>query len=174
LVFRRFCTKFLGDFELNSNRAAELTTTWKMSLFAIDLCFPNEESCWRFLERVRWPDGKTCPKCGSVEDAVPWTPRPHHWHCRYCGARFHAALGTLIAGSHLPLRIWFAAILLLSAEPGLSSVALGRNLGIRQKTAWSLAIRVRRMASENPRLIQTIAEAAGAQNARRLQRHRAR
>ena len=32
-----------------------------MSFFTSKLVFPNEETCWAFLETVRWPDGTVCP-----------------------------------------------------------------------------------------------------------------
>ena len=39
----------------------------------------------------------------------------------------------------MPLRLWFAAIhLIVTAKNGVSSVELGRRLGVRQPTAWAM------------------------------------
>ncbi len=132
-----------------------------MSLFGVDLVFAEEEACWRALERARWPDGEACPGCGSVGDGARVRSRaPRYWRCRACGKLFHAALGTAMEGSHLPLRTWFRAIHLLDEAPGLSSVQFGRLLELRQKTAWLLVRRVRRMASDDPSLLHAIADMA--------------
>jgi hypothetical protein len=64
-------------------------------------------------------------------------------------------------GSHLSLRTWFLAVHLLAETPGLSSVALGRLLVLRQKSAWDLARRVHRLAATDGELFKAIAEATG-------------
>jgi Transposase zinc-ribbon domain len=33
-------------------------------------CFPNNESCIAYLEKLRWPNGFICPGCDSVSE--PW------------------------------------------------------------------------------------------------------
>ena len=48
-----------------------------------------------------------------------------------------ATAGTIFHATKLPLRLWFAAIhLIVTAKNGVSSVELGRRLGVRQPTAW--------------------------------------
>jgi hypothetical protein len=141
-----------------------------VSMFSFELVFPDDQACWQFLEVLRWPDGTVCPKCDSVGDAAPWKPRPHRWQCRFCGARFHAAQGTVIEGSHLALRTWFLTIHLLDERPQLSSVELGQQLEVRQKTAWDLARRVRRMADEDGPMLRVIADAAAGRHQKRRRR----
>jgi hypothetical protein len=92
-----------------------------------------------------------------VNSARRW--REHRWRCTACGCRFHAGQGTAIEGTHLPLVAWFAAIELLAEVPGLSSARLSHALELRQKTAWSLAQRARRLAAEDPLLHRVIVEA---------------
>lgn len=127
-----------------------------MSLLAFDLRFPDDDTCWTHLEALRWPDGVVCPKCRSVGDAAPWKPRPHRWQCPHCGKQFHAAQGTPIKGSHLPLITWFRAIYLLAIAPRLSSIQLARHLEIGQKTAWSVGRRVRQMAAEQESIVRSV------------------
>jgi len=124
-----------------------------------NLLVPLEEgACWALLERFRWPDGSVCPDCERVNTARRW--QAHRWRCTVCGCRFHAAQGTAIEGTHLPLVAWFAAVQLLAEIPGLSSARLSHALELRQKTAWSLAQRARRLAADDPLLHRVIVEAA--------------
>jgi transposase-like protein len=120
----------------------------------------EENACWALLERYRWPDGPVCPDCEHVRAVRPWLGRLHRWRCAACGCRFHAAQGTAIESTHLPLVAWFAAIHLLAEVPGLSSARLSRALGLRQKTAWSLTQRARRLAAEDPLLHRVIVKVA--------------
>jgi transposase-like protein len=88
--------------------------------------FPDDDACWAHLERVRWPDGPVCPKCGNVGPTMK-CGRAHYHLCRSCNAKFTVAMGTSLEGSHLPMRTWFTALYLLAvSSKGLSSVALGR------------------------------------------------
>ena len=47
--------------------------------------------------------------------------------------------GQIFHATKLPLTLWFAAIhLIVTAKNGISSVELGRRLGIKQPTAWAV------------------------------------
>ena len=54
-------------------------------------------------------------------------------------------------GTRTPLRLWFTAIFLLTTDKrGISSVGLGRQLGVSQKRAWSMLHKLRKaMAVRN-------------------------
>jgi len=56
---------------------------------------------------------------------------PSHPDCR--------ATGTIFASTHLPLRLWFRAMYhLTQSKQGISSIELGRRLGVTQTTAWKI------------------------------------
>lgn len=61
----------------------------------------------------------------------------------------------------LPLRIWFAAIYLItSSKKGVSSLQASRQLGVTQKTAWFLNHRIREMLSDKaPQLLKGLVAA---------------
>ena len=121
--------------------------------------FPDDDACWAHLERVRWPDGPVCPKCGNVGPTMK-CGRAHYHLCKACNSKFTVAMGTPLEGTHLPMRTWFTALYLLAvSSKGLSSVALGRHLGIGQKTAWFLGHRIRAMMADNSGLLRGIVEA---------------
>ena len=32
--------------------------------------FGDDDACWRFLERLRWPSGFVCPGCGTADQGA--------------------------------------------------------------------------------------------------------
>jgi transposase-like protein len=129
-----------------------------MSLLAFLKRFPDDDACWTHLEAARWPDGPSCPKCGSVRSHQ--VGRPHYRRCTDCRAKFTAAHGTPFEGTHLPLRVWFTGMYLVAASSkGVSSVKLAEQLGITQKTAWFLGQRIRRMMDDREGMLSGIVEA---------------
>jgi transposase-like protein len=66
------------------------------------------------------------------------------YDCYSCGYQFSVLAGTIFHDSHLPLRKWFLAVLLIvEAKKGISSRQLKRMLGTSHKTAWYLSHRIR-------------------------------
>lgn len=99
--------------------------------------FGTEEQCLAYLEKMRWPEGVRCLKCGhdkvskfaSKESVrtkkyiskVTGEEKERKIHARVlyqclkpeCGHQFSAIAGTIFTDSHLPLSKWFQAIALL-------------------------------------------------------------
>lgn len=69
--------------------------------------YPTEEARLMRVENARWPAGPTCPKCGSPCFTRIVTRKTYH--CTNCRHQFSATSGSLLHGTHLPLRAWFAA-----------------------------------------------------------------
>jgi transposase-like protein len=64
--------------------------------------------------------------------------------CRDCADKFTCRTGTLMERSHIPLRKWLLAMMLLSSsKKGMSAHQLHRMLGITYKSAWFLGHRIR-------------------------------
>jgi transposase-like protein len=131
-----------------------------MSLFNFQLRFPDDDSCWAFLESIVWPNGPVCPRCGSIANSAPWKPRPHRWQCRACKAQFRVASETALAGRHLSMHRWFVAIYLVATDPHLTSVELAEHLSVWQSTAWSVRERVMQMMITDGALLRAIVSAA--------------
>jgi hypothetical protein len=49
-----------------SSAAGFVRLLTRMSVMAFLKQFPDDDACWSHLERVRWPAGPVCPKCGNV------------------------------------------------------------------------------------------------------------
>ena len=99
--------------------------------------FGTEEQCRTALVRLRWPDGFVCPCCGHREHCV--LAGRGLYQCNRCKKQTSPTAGTIFHATKLPLTLWFAAIhLIVTAKNGISSVELGRRLGVKQPTAWAV------------------------------------
>ncbi len=133
-----------------------------MNLLEMFQRFPDHEACIEHLETVRWGDEPSCPYCGSPDVAQKSErSRIGRWNCHACKSSFNALSGTIFEKTKIPLQKWFLAIaLVLDAKKSASSWQLSRNLDLNQKSAWYLAIRIRRaMAGKNGDLLRGIVEA---------------
>ena len=104
--------------------------------------FPNEQAAIDFLEAERWPDGAICPRCESARTKRISTSNRHN--CNACRKQFSVRTGSIFERSHIPLHKWlYAMYLIQTARKGISSVQLGKELGITQNSAWFLLHRLR-------------------------------
>ena len=97
--------------------------------------FGAEEACRRALFEMRWPEGLTCPACGGRSFCELKSRKL--FQCGRCKRQVRLTAGTVFQDTKLPLTTWFAAIYhLTQGKGGISSVELGRRLGVKQGTAW--------------------------------------
>ena len=103
--------------------------------------FATQEACEDHLERMRWPNGVECPRCGSKQATRLSTRRKWLCKCRY---QFSVTAGTVFHRTHIDLPRWMMAVwLICHSLKGISSKQLQRELGVTYKTAWYMAKRVR-------------------------------
>ena len=89
------------------------------------------------MSRLRWPDGFVCPACGHRGHCV--LAGRSLYQCYRCKKQTSSTAGTIFHATKLPLTLWFAAVhLIVTAKNGISSVELGRRLGVKQPTAWTM------------------------------------
>ena len=99
--------------------------------------FGTEEQCRSALVRLRWRDGFVCPSCDHRGHCV--LAARGLYQCNRCKKQTSLTAGTIFHATKLPLVTWFAAIhLIVTAKNGISSVELGRRLGVKQPTAWTM------------------------------------
>ena len=105
--------------------------------------FPTEEAATGWFESVVWPDGRHCPKCGSVRTREASHAKMPYW-CTDCRSYFSVKTGTAMQASKVPLRKWAIAIYLcLTSLKSISSMKLQRDIGVSQPTAWFMLQRIR-------------------------------
>ena len=106
--------------------------------------FASPDNCREYLVAHRWPDGVTCPRCGSRKfcsvrsttagSAARSTPL----------RQFTSKTGTIFEDSPLGLDKWLPAMwLVVNCKNGISSYEIARGLGVTQKTAWFMDHRIR-------------------------------
>jgi ribosomal protein L37AE/L43A len=97
--------------------------------------FGTEEACRKAVFAMRWREGLTCPACGGRSFCELTTRKL--FQCNRCKRQVRLTAGTVFQDSKLPLTTWFTAIYhLTQSKGGVSSVELGRRLGVKQGTAW--------------------------------------
>jgi transposase-like protein len=105
--------------------------------------FSDAKRALEFIAKLRWPKGPVCPRCDS-KDIASISTRPM-WRCRGCKKQFSVKVGTIFEDSPISLEKWSAAAWLIgNCKNGISSCELGRHLGVTQKTAWFMLMRIRR------------------------------
>ena len=75
--------------------------------------YPDESSCEEALRRFRERHGLFCSRCGGLR--LSWNPSHRSWTCMDCKHEMTLRSGTVMQGSNLPIRDWFAAMYLLTA-----------------------------------------------------------
>jgi len=112
--------------------------------------FHDEKSCINYLEKMRWPSGFICPKCGSED--MPYHLSRNRMMCRTCRYQCTVTAGTIFEKTRIPLSDWFAASWYITSQKnGVSALGLKRALGLGSyQTAWSMLHKLRR-AMVNPK-----------------------
>jgi len=104
--------------------------------------FKDEKTCKEYWEKYRWNGVITCPHCG-YDKKIYRKNVGYKCASNTCYKKFSVISGTIFENTKVPLRTWLGAIYLANAlKKGISSLQLGRDLNITQKTAWFLLQRV--------------------------------
>ena len=72
--------------------------------------FPTEKSAVDFFAEKRWGDEIVCPYCNCTRIYKVKGSQP--LKCGKCNYKFTVKTGTIMEGSHVPVRIWLLAMYL--------------------------------------------------------------
>jgi transposase-like protein len=109
--------------------------------------FGDEATCRQALFELRWRDGLICPACGGRSFCALRTRQV--FQCNRCKKQLRLTAGTVFDNTKLPLTTWFLAIYhLTQSKGGISSIELGRRLGVKQPTAWLMKHKLMRVMAE--------------------------
>jgi transposase-like protein len=106
--------------------------------------FANPANCREYFVARRWPNGVTCPRCGSAN--VLFMEKYNRWHCRekHDAPQFTMKTGTIFEDSPLGMDKWLTAMwMIVNCKNGVSSWEIHRALGVTQKSAWFMGHRIR-------------------------------
>ena len=122
--------------------------------------FPDEAAARRWLESVRWPEGRVCGHCGSPQTNTASPAQPTPYWCATCRQHFSLKTGTALQRSKLPLRAWVLAIFVMTMHrtEEASLPVICQTLAVGRQTAQSMIRRIRRgstsrLISTNPQLV---------------------
>ncbi len=106
--------------------------------------FPDDSSCLRYLENLRWREGFVCPGCRW--EGTPWRSSRGLLVCPNCRRQSSILAGTIFHRTRTPLPTWFlAAWEITSQKYGANALGLQRVLGLRSyQTAWAWLHKFRR------------------------------
>ncbi len=125
----------------------------------------DEDKAVAFVEKQRWGDHPTCPRCGSdnvrqMQDAAGSRSKRYLWRCLGCKQQFTVRIGTIFEESRVPLKHWcFAFWRACTSKKGVSALEIQRQTGVSYKTALFMMHRIRyAMAPEGSDLLTGIVE----------------
>lgn len=110
--------------------------------------FPDENACREFFESVIWQNGRRCPHCDCQSSYLlsGLSSRPGLYECGSCKRQFTVTTRTPMHSTKLPLWKWLLCMyFMVNSSKGVSSVFMGKWLGVAQRTAWKMGHAVRRM-----------------------------
>ena len=111
------------------------------SIIELLKAFPNEQICIEHLEELRWNDNIISP---FDTNSKVYKCKNNRYKCKNSGKYFNVKTNTIFDNTKMPLQKWFLAIwLVTSHKKGISSLQLGRDLDITQKSAWFMLQRIR-------------------------------
>jgi transposase-like protein len=112
----------------------------------VDQIFFDESLARDFIEKMRWPEGRSCTRCGSRKVMqMGGRTQAGMLLCRECRNKFTCRIGTSMEHSHVPLHKWLQALLIATTgDRRLSPQRLKRDLDLGSyRTAWLMAQRIR-------------------------------
>lgn len=108
-----------------------------LSEAAFERQYGTEEQCRAAVIAARWKEGFRCPICGGKQHSE--LAKRGLFQCSTCRRQTSPIAGTIFASTKLPLKVWFRAMYhLTQSKQGISSIELGRRLGVTQTTAWKI------------------------------------
>jgi len=103
--------------------------------------FSDEQTCIEHLEALRWNGVVTSPfdKYSKV-----YKCKDNRYRCKNTGKYFNVKTNTIMDNSRISIRKWILAFwYVTSFNTKITSVELGKELGITQKSAWSLLQKIK-------------------------------
>lgn len=116
-----------------------------LTLIELFQVFPDDDTAEQWFETQMWPDGPTCPDCGSQRHSVTRGKAPMPYRCRDCWQYFSVRKRSVMHSSKLGYQKWAIAIYqVVTGLKGVSAMKLHRDLGVSYPSAWHLLHRLRK------------------------------
>lgn len=110
--------------------------------------FPNELTCYRHLEKLKWPKAYTCKKCSNEKyfDGLQKFSR----RCTKCGYNESITAYTIFHGVKFPIeKAFYIAYISLSHHGTYTLDELSKTLSLRSNTIWSFKKKIMNVLKEH-------------------------
>jgi two-component system, sensor histidine kinase LadS len=125
----------------------------KVSFEEFKEIYPDDKSCLKYLDELKWSKGFVCRKCGCV-DASYFTLKthlPYTRRCKKCKNIESPTVGTLFYHIKFSVVKAFYILFLVSSGKNYTADELSEMLSLRRQTAWSFQKKVKE-AMLNPKI----------------------
>ena len=114
-----------------------------MNIFDFHKRFTTEQSCEQYLREQREHEGIVCSVCHFGEHY--WLSASNQWKCKNCGKRINLKAGTMMESSHIPLRVWYMVIHLMTAtKKPFSALEMQKQTGSKYyEPIWFMMQKIR-------------------------------
>lgn len=111
----------------------------RLGVVSMPPAFASEAACEAYLANRLRNEIHRCGKCGKTNGC--FLPSRQVWECRACRAQTGLRTGTVMAGSPLPLLVWFNTIRMLLRRPTTGTADLAEQVGLRRMTTVRTMVR---------------------------------
>lgn len=97
--------------------------------------FSSNEACYQYLIEIKWGKGFICSRCGCSPSYKGKTY--YYRRCVQCHYNESVTSNTIFHGIKMPiLKAFHMVFRLTDKKKGMSTMELGSEVGVQQKTAW--------------------------------------
>jgi hypothetical protein len=111
--------------------------------------YPDEESCYVFLEKLKWSSGFKCKKCGYEKFSAGNTP--HSRRCSRCNYIERITSETIFAHIKFPITKAFYMLFLINSGKNITIDALSDMLDLRKQTVWYFRKKIMDVMKSSPK-----------------------
>ena len=113
--------------------------------------FKDNDSCYEYLYMKKWGNGYQCIRCGCKESNKG---RTHYYkRCKKCGYDESVTANTVFHDMKMPiLKAFHLMFRIGSKKKGMSTVELGNEVGVEQKTAWLFKRKIQEILGDEAKL----------------------
>jgi transposase-like protein len=113
--------------------------------------FKDNDSCYEYLLEKKWGNGYQCIRCGCKESNKGRTR--YYKRCKQCGYDESVTANTVFHDIKMPiLKAFHLAFRIGSKKKGMSTVELGNEVGVEQKTAWLFKRKIQEVLGDKVQL----------------------
>lgn len=126
------------------------STKGDATILEIPMACADEKAAVEFMERKRWGDSPSCPRCGSVsvyqmkDSKTGERQADYRWRCKDCKDQYTVRIGTVFEDSRIPMRHWcYGFWRAATSKKGVSALEIHRHTGVSYKSALFMLNRIR-------------------------------